>query len=81
MCAKVVAVEWRRGMTVLDALNASKKPYGIEFHFTGVGPDAFVTEIDGQANDASGNWMYWVNGVFANVGCGEFELKHGDIVR
>jgi hypothetical protein len=79
--AKHVPVEWSRGTTVLDALNsASHKQHGIRFRATGDGRSTFITEIDGQANDMSGNWMYWVNGDLATVGCGERVLKHGDIV-
>jgi hypothetical protein len=79
--AKVVPVEWSRGTTVLDALkSASQKPHGIRFRASGDGRAAFVTEIDGQPNDTSGNWMYSVNGDVATVGCGERVLKHGDIV-
>jgi hypothetical protein len=80
--AKVVPVEWTRGTTVLDGLkSASQKPHGIRFRATGDGRSTFVTEIDGQANDTSANWMYWVNGELAAVGCGEYVLKAGDIVR
>jgi hypothetical protein len=80
--AKGVPVEWSRGTTVLDGLKrASQKQHGITFRTTGDGRSAFVTEIDGQANDASGTWLYWVNGDFATVGCGEYVLKPGDIVR
>jgi len=79
--AKVVPVEWSRGTTVLDALkSASHKPHGISFRASDDGRSVFISEIDGQANDASGNWMYWVNGEFATVGCGENRLKAGDIV-
>jgi hypothetical protein len=79
---KGVAVEWSRGITVLDALKtASHKPHGIRFCATGDGRSAFVTEIDGQTNDMSGNWMYWVNGELATVGCGEYVLRPSDIVR
>jgi len=79
---KAVPVEWSRGITVLDALKgASKKPHGIRFDADGEGRFAFFTEIDGQVNDANGSWMYWVNGVYATVGCGEHILKPGDVVR
>jgi hypothetical protein len=80
--AKVVPVEWHRGMTGLEALKrASEKPHGIRFRATGDGRAAFVTEIDSQASDVSGNWLYWVNGEMPAVGCGAFELKSGDIVQ
>jgi hypothetical protein len=78
---KNVAVEWTRGMTVLNALeSASHKPHGITFRATGEHRTAFVEEIDGQANDSNGGWMYWVNGDRATVSCGVYALKARDIV-
>lgn len=80
--AKVVPVEWTRGMTVLDALRvATHKPHGVKFRAAGEGCRAFIIEIDDQANDTNGGWMYWVNGGLANRGCGDYLLKPGDVVR
>src|SRR5262249_30588688 len=82
----VFAIEWRRVMTPLMALErASARSHGVDFVFTGSGSSAFVTEIDGLANDMNGqvvqSWMYSVNGHMPRVGCGEYELKPSDIVR
>src|SRR6478609_6291141 len=67
-----VPVEWHRGMTVLDALkSASSRWCDIHFRHSDNGPSAFVTEINGQANETNGNWMYSVNGELAQEGCGK----------
>jgi len=79
---KVMPVEWTRDMTVLDALKrARKKPHGSKFRTKTFGDSALVIEIDGQDNDADGNWLYWVNGDFATVSCNKYPLKPGDVVR
>jgi hypothetical protein len=82
----VFPIEWRKGMTAEDALKrASEKPHGISLRITPHSLGAFVTEIDGEANDTDGHvrcgWMYSVNGEIAKVGCGKYELKPSDIVR
>ena len=84
--AKVIPIEWRKGMTAEDALKrASEKPHGISFRTIMQSLGAFETEIDGEVNDTHGNvhrgWMYCVNGELAKVGCGQYELKPSDIVR
>jgi hypothetical protein len=80
--AAIFPVEWRKGMTVLDALKRlAEMPHGKCFRISGEGPSAFVTEIDGEANDPSGNWMYSVNGEMPSVGCGQRALSPSDRVR
>jgi hypothetical protein len=83
---KVFAIEWRRGMTPLQSLvRAGERSHGVVVAITGSDALAFITEIDGVANDMTGqvaqNWMYTVNGHMAKVGCGQCELKPSDIVR
>lgn len=80
--ATAITLEWSGGMTVLDALKrASKKLHGITFSASGDESSSYVTEIDGQTNDACGNWMYRVNGELASVGCGGYALRPRDSVR
>src|SRR5262245_6666495 len=59
------AIEWKKEMTVLDALNDAKaSPHGITFQNRGSGATAFLTKIDDLANEGGGgkrNWIYWVN--------------------
>ena len=77
---------WEKRITAFEALRlASEKVHGFEIKFTGSGATTFITEIDGQANDNTGqvaqNWMFFVNGELCTVSCGVYELKPSDIVR
>lgn len=59
-------IPWSSGATILDVMNTAKAhPHGIAFNFTGSGATAFLTDIDGVANQGGGadkkNWQYWVN--------------------
>ncbi len=79
------AVEWKDGMTVLDAMDKAKAPaHGITFKYTGKGETAFLTQIDDLANEGGGkskkNWQYWINDVFADKGFGVRKLDKGDVV-
>lgn len=81
--AKIIPIEWRRGMTVLEALRSAElKLHGVSFKVRGTGPRAFITEIDGETcqNNAYG-WVYSINGEMPEVGCGTYVLKPSDIVR
>lgn len=41
----------------------------------------FVTRIDGLGSGRPGeDWFYWVNGILAGIGAGEFPARPGDIV-
>ena len=54
---------------VLDALEA-KCAVELSFFFNG----ALVVAI----NDVYGDWVYYVNGLFAGVGAADYYLNHGD---
>ncbi|MEX2196840.1 MAG: DUF4430 domain-containing protein [Thermoleophilaceae bacterium] len=44
----------------------------------------FVSSIGGLAMEGGGeprDWFYWVNGVEASIGAGEYELSPGDVVQ
>jgi hypothetical protein len=79
------AVPWMSGQKVLDVLEwADKHPRGIELEYTGSGPTAFITRIDNLTNEGAGetakNWLYWLNGEFAQVGAGAQAVMPGDEV-
>lgn len=57
--------------SVLDALQA-KCNVGISSFSNGI----LVISIDG----VYGDWIYFVNGVFAGVGAADFYLNHGDSI-
>ncbi|MDK2856051.1 MAG: hypothetical protein PWQ41_847 [Bacillota bacterium] len=41
----------------------------------------FVTKIDGLGGGRPGeDWFYWVNGILAGVGAGEFPARPGDVI-
>jgi len=79
------ALAWTKGMTVLDAMNLAKAhAHGIAYVYTGSGPTAFLTEIDGTKNEGGGagkkNWLYWVNTEMGDVGFGAKEISPSDVV-
>lgn len=84
--AKTIAnLAWTKGMTVGDALKeATNRPHGISFSFTGSGDSAMLTKIDDVQNQGSGagkkNWQYWVNGTFGDRSFATFELQAQDVV-
>jgi len=79
-------------MTVLDAMVAAKghrRP--LMFTFTGSGTTAFLTSLEGLANESGGSaagggpgsarfWQFWINGRFATSGMGAAMLNPGDRV-
>jgi hypothetical protein len=79
------ALEWKEGMTVLDAMEKAKAPaHGITFKYTGKNETAFLTQIDDLKNEGGGkekkNWQYWVNEAYADKGFGVRKLDKGDVV-
>ncbi len=74
------------GVTALDALLAAKAhARGIKLAYTGKGPTAFITEIEGLKNEGAGkgkkNWQFFINDAFATEGAGAAPLKPGDTIR
>jgi hypothetical protein len=79
------ALEWKDGLTVLEAMDNAKAPaHGITFKYTGKGETAFLTQIDDLKNAGGGkdkkNWQYWVNDTYADKGFGVRKLEQGDVV-
>jgi Domain of unknown function (DUF4430) len=79
------ALEWKEGMTALDALDKAKAPaHGITFKYTGKGDTAFLTQIDDLKNEGGGkdkkNWLFWVNDAMADKSFGAWKLEKGDVV-
>ena len=76
---------WAKGNTVLDAMKeATQRPHGISFSYTGSGDDAVLTKIDDVQNQGGGtgkkNWQYWVNGSYGDRSFATFELQAQDSV-
>ena len=66
-------------MTVADLLNSEPR---ISLTSTGSGASAFLTSLDGVANEGAGgrNWTYSVNGKHADRSFAVYELQPGDHV-
>lgn len=78
-------IAWKKGMTVLDALNQAKMTgHGIDFQYTGSADTAFLVRIDDVKNEGGGktkrNWLYWVNDKFADRSFGVYVLEPSDKV-
>lgn len=69
-----------RRATILDLLESlERKGIAIEKrNFPGLG--VFIEAIHGVHNTNNSYWQYWVNGEYAKVGTGQYELRHGDEV-
>jgi hypothetical protein len=80
----ITGLPWSKGSTVLDVMNAAKdRPHGITFSYTGSGASAFLTRIDGVANEGGGgrkNWQLWVNTSYADRSFGVYEVQPLDVV-
>jgi hypothetical protein len=70
---------WKEGMTVLDLLQQEPR---VSFQAQGTGESAFLTELNGVANQGSGgrNWTYSVNGRLADKSFGVYKLRPNDHV-
>jgi hypothetical protein len=73
------SLAWRTGMTVADLMVQADK---LSTTQKGAGQSAFVTAIDGVANEgaAGRNWVYTVNGESADRSFAVYELEPGDRV-
>ena len=84
--AKTISdLAWTKGNTVLDAMKeATQRPHGISFSYTGSGDDAVLTKIDDVQNQGDGagrkHWQYWVNGSYGVRSFATFELQAQDSV-
>jgi len=81
----VANLTWAKGNTVLDAMKqATDRPHGISFSYTGSGDSAVLTKIDDVPNQGGGadkkNWQYWVNGNYGDQSFATFALQAHDTV-
>jgi len=79
----ITGLLWAKGSTVLDVMNAAKsRPHGITFSYTGSGVSAFLTRIDGVANEGGSkkNWQLWVNTSYADKSFAVYEVQPSDVV-
>ena len=73
------ALAWHEGMTVAELFGEAA---GIAIIQKGAGPGAFLTTIDGVANEGAdgNNWTYKVNGQSGDRSFAVHELRPGDRV-
>jgi hypothetical protein len=77
------ALPWKPGTTVGDLLREAGRFHpALEFAERGTGDMAFLTSLDGVANDPSIGrfWIYEINGRIAERGIGAQSLEAGDRV-
>ncbi|MFA5932274.1 MAG: DUF4430 domain-containing protein [Candidatus Paceibacterota bacterium] len=68
-------------ISVYDFMSELRKEGKINFvekNYIGMGK--LITEINGVRSDGEKNWIYYVNGVEAQVGVSNYKIKKGDIV-
>lgn len=71
------------GQTVLDLLAKTAKDNELAFKTQDFGSlGKLVTQI-GQNSNGQDNkyWQYWVNGEFAQIGAGQYQLKGGERIE
>lgn len=77
-----VTVDLSDGESVFDILIRVGRAEGIAVASRGSGANAFVTGIAGlTAVDAKSGWVFSVNGEFANIGSGAYQLSPGDVIE
>ncbi len=77
------ALPWREGMTLDDLMQMAKqfRP-GIRFEQQGTGEMAFLTSLEGLANQGGGGnfWQFQINGIHGQQSFGSQRLAVGDRV-
>lgn len=74
-------IPWKKGFTVLDALEWAKKhPRGIELQRRGKEATTLVLAIDDLENSGASkkNWIFRVNGKLGDRSCGVFPVRPAD---
>jgi len=68
--------------TVLDIMQKVKLENDkFDFKYTEhTGLGAFINEINGIRGGEGGYWIYYVNGIEANVGVSNYKIKNGDVI-
>jgi hypothetical protein len=68
-------------MSVYDFMNTLKSQGKINFtEINYIGMGKFIETINGVKGNGEKNWIYYVNGVEAQVGVSNYKIKMGDIV-
>lgn len=62
----------------MDKLRTEGKINFTEKNYAGMGK--FIDSINGVKNNGSQNWIYYVNGIEAQVGVSNYKINKGDVV-
>lgn len=77
-------VDIESGDTVFDVLVKATSKKGVHMEYTGSGSSIYVEGIDNLYEFDGGKdsgWMYSVNGVYPNYGCGSYKLKGNEVIK
>jgi len=69
------------GTSVYDFMSKLREEGKINFtekNYTGIGK--FIDSINGVKGNGSENWIYYVNGIEAQVGVSNYKIKPGDVI-
>lgn len=78
------SIDYVEGMNVWQYTKQLLDSYGADYKTTGFGKAVYVASMFGYAQKDYGpmsGWMYYVNGVEANKGCGQVTLEEDDSVE
>ena len=77
-------VEIKEGETVFEVLEKVVRQNKIHMEYSGSGSSIYIEGIDNLYEFDCGQnsgWMYSVNGVYPNYGCGAYKLKPNDVIE
>jgi len=77
-------VEFKEGEAVFDVLKQVVRQHKIHMEYEGSKGTPYIQGINNLYEFDGGplsGWMYCVNKVYPNYGCGEYKLKPGDIIK
>lgn len=79
-----MVVEFKEGEVVFDILKQVVRQYKIHMEYEGSKGTPYIEGISNLYEFDGGplsGWMYCVNKVYPNYGCGEYKLKSGDVIE
>ena len=77
-------ISFSEGETVADVLKKITRREKIQAEVSGTGPTAYVRGIDNLYEFDMGpesGWLYYVNEVKPDAGCGMYKVQEGDFIR
>lgn len=80
----VTEIELYEEDTVFDVLLRARDVNGVHMEYSGGDKTEYIEGIGNLYERDGGRWsgwMYSVNGVYGDVGCGQFELNDGDVIE